>query len=144
VCAGGKAACTPVPSFEEKEKSIFGGKMKKRFDTLRNIESALLVFAGLIHIIFLLFVVDRANTPAQLYGGAMFFGVAYTVLGILIWRKVGIALPIALVINSIGLIGVITMFEQSPLRMVDPFLIAIDLVSVPLLIYLNINRKRFL
>lgn len=118
--------------------------MKKRFDTLRNIESALLVFAGLIHIIFLLFVVDRANTPVLLYGGAMFFGIAYTVLGILIWRKVGIALPIVLVINSIGLIAVITMFEQSPLRMVDPFLIAIDLVSVPLLIYLNINRKKYL
>lgn len=74
----------------------------------------------------------------------MFFGIAYTVLGILIWRKVGIALPIALVINVIGLIGVITMFEQSPLRMVDPILIAIDIVSVPTLIYLNFNRKQLL
>jgi len=90
--------------------------MKKRFNTLRNVESALLVVVGLIHIIFLLFVVDRASTTAQLYGGAMFFGIAYTILGILIWRKVGMALPIALAINVIGLIGVITMFDQSPLR----------------------------
>ena len=118
--------------------------MKERFHTLRRIESVLLVVAGLTHIIFLLFVVDRANTPAQLYWGAMFFGVAYTIFGILIWRKVGAILPIALVINLMGLIGVITMFEQSPLRMVDPFLIVIDLISVPTLIYLNLNQSKYL
>ena len=118
--------------------------MKERFHTLRRIESVLLVVAGLMHIIFLSFVVDRANTPAQLYSGAMFFGVAYTTFGILIWRKVGVVLPIALVINLIGLISVIAMFETSPLRMVDPYLIVIDLISVPTLIYLNRNRSKYL
>ena len=118
--------------------------MEERFHTLRKIESILLVVAGLTHIIFLSFVVDRASTPAQLYWGAMFFGIAYTIFGILIWQKVGVALPIALVVNLIGLISVITMFETSPLRMVDPYLIVIDLISVPTLIYLNLNRRKYL
>lgn len=118
--------------------------MERRFDTLRKIESVLLILAGLTHIVYLTFFVDRAVTEAQLYLGAMFFGVAYTVLGILIGRKVGPAFPVALVINTLGLISVIVMFEQSPLRQIDPYLIAVDLVSVPLLVYLNINRKKYL
>ncbi len=67
--------------------------MEKRFYILRNLESLLLVVAGLIHVLFLLFVVDLASTTTQLYGGAMFFGIAYFFLGILIWRKVSIILP---------------------------------------------------
>ena len=35
--------------------------MGKKFDSLRNIESLILVVAGLIHVIFLLFVVDLAS-----------------------------------------------------------------------------------
>ena len=58
--------------------------MERRFDTVRKIESVLLILAGLTHIVYLTFFVDRAATEAQLYGGAMFFGVVYTVLGILI------------------------------------------------------------
>lgn len=118
--------------------------MNTRFQTVGAVESGLLVMAGLIHIIFLAQFVDSANTPAQLYWGAMFFGVAYTLLGILIWRNVGPAFPIALVINLIGLTSVIVMFDQSPLKTVDPLLIALDCVSVPLLIYLNLNRKKYL
>lgn len=118
--------------------------MRKRYGAFRKVESTLLVVAGLTHIVSLLFVVDRANTPAQLYWPAQSVGAAYTTLGILIWRKVGMALPIALVINVIGLIGVITMFEQSPLRMVDPFLIAIDSVSMRLSTRLNLNRSQHL
>ena len=118
--------------------------MGKKFDSLRNIESLILVVAGLIHVIFLLFVVDLASTTIQLYGGAMFFGIAYLFFGILIWRKVSIALPIALFINVLGMIGAIVMFDTSPSKMVDPFLIVIDFISIPLLIYLNINRKKYL
>ena len=118
--------------------------MRKRYGAFRKVESTLLVVAGLTHIVSLLFVVDRANTPAQLYWPVLSVGAAYTTLGVLIWRKVGMALPIALVINVIGLIGVITMFEQSPLRMVDPFLIAIDSVSMRLSTRLNLNRSQHL
>lgn len=50
--------------------------MKIRFDLLQKIESLLLICAGLIHIIFLLFLVEISDTTAQLYGGAMFFGIA--------------------------------------------------------------------
>jgi len=118
--------------------------MENKFDFLRNLESLILVVAGLIHAIFLLFFVDLASTSTQLYGGAMFFGVAYLFFGILIWRKVSIALPIALLINILGMIGVIVMFDTSPSKMIDPFLIVIDFISIPLLIYLNINRKKYL
>jgi len=118
--------------------------MEKKFDSLKNIESLILIVTGLVHAIFLLFFVDLASTPIQLYGGAMFFGVAYLFFGILIWRKVSIAFPIALLINVIGMIGAIVMFDTSPSKMIDPLLIVIDFISIPLLIYLNINRKKYL
>ena len=112
-----------------------------RFDTLRRIEGGLLSIAGLIHIVFLTFSVDRSVTEFGLYWGAMGFGIAYTLLGMLILLRHLVVLKPALVLNVVGLISVLVMFEQSPLRAIDPLLIAIDCVSVPTLIYLNIQRK---
>jgi hypothetical protein len=90
-----------------------------------------------------MFFVDMSDTTTELFGGAMFFGIAYLVLGILILLNRSIIIPISLVINVIGLIGVIVNFEISPLRVVDPFLIVIDVISIPLLIYLTMNRKKY-
>ena len=114
--------------------------MVKRYDLLINLESILLIVAGFVHILYLLFFVDIVDTTTQLYGVALFFGITYLVLGIMIWRKLGLILQIALILNLIGLIGVIMNYEISPSRMIDPFLIMIDFISIPLLIYLIMNR----
>jgi hypothetical protein len=58
--------------------------MVKRYDFLINLECFLLIVAGIIHILYLLFFVDIADTMIQIYGVALFFGISYLVLGIMI------------------------------------------------------------
>lgn len=116
--------------------------MNRGFDVVRRTESVLLTLAGLAHIVYLATFVDYAATETTLLIGAAIFGLAYAFLGFLLWRNVDFAFPVALAVNALGLISVIMMYEQSPLRQIDPFLIAVDCVSVPMLIYLNAMRWR--
>lgn len=110
----------------------------KLFNKICVLEGSLLVTAGIIHILFLAFAVDRGATSPSLYWGGMGFGIVYTVLGFFILARKLWALPPAVVFNALGLILVTLNFDQSPLKAVDPMLIAIDCISVPLLIYLNV------
>lgn len=113
-----------------------------RFRTVLTIEGLLLTIAGLIHIIYLILFVDLSSTDPAAYGGALFFGVAYALFGLsFLANKTRLILP-ALVINAVGLTSVLIAQEQSPLWEVDPFLMAIDLVSIPLLIYLLISSRK--
>lgn len=115
-----------------------------RFRAVLTIEGLLLTMAGLVHIIYLIGYVDPFSSDTAAYGGAMFFGVAYTVFGLsFLANKTSLLLP-TLFINAAGLTAVLIAQEQSPLWQVDTYLIAIDLVSIPLLIFLVVNRKKAL
>ncbi len=116
--------------------------MNKGLDVVRRTESVLLTLAGLAHIVYLATFVDFEATDTTLFFGALLFGIAYATLGFLLWRDIGSAYPVALTVNASGLISVIIMYEQSPLRQIDPYLIAVDCVSVPMLIYLNTMQWR--
>lgn len=113
-----------------------------RFRAILTIEGLLLTIAGLIHIGYLGIFVTPSSTDPAAYGSAMFFGIAYTFFGVsFLAKKTRLLLP-TLIINVLGVTAVLIAQEQSPLWQVDPYLIAIDLVSIPLLVYLVINRKK--
>ena len=64
----------------------------KRFSKILTLEGGLLLLAGLTHIIYLIFFVDFAVTDTVAYAGGMFFGIAYTFIGIrFIGKKTGYA-----------------------------------------------------
>ena len=107
-------------------------------------EGSLLSLAGLIHIIFLLLFVNYNSVDSAAYAGGMFFGIAYLVFGINFVKCRTRLLLLALIINVIGLTAVIIAGESSPLWIVDPYLIVIDIISIPTLIYLNVYKVRLI
>ncbi len=115
----------------------------RNYDRLRKLEGYLLLPAGLVHIVYLTFWADRAAAP-NLYWGAMGIGMAYAILGgLILFGKIWALRP-ALVLNTLGFVCVIIIYDQSPLKAVDPALIAVDCVSVPLLLFLNFKAYRTL
>lgn len=112
------------------------------FKTLLKLEGALLSLAGLIHLVFLFGFVSYSNTEPPLYFGGLFFGIIYLVAGIsFLLNKTKLLIP-TLIINIIGLTAVLVAQENSPLWVVDPYLIALDIVSIPTLVYLNWKTYR--
>lgn len=95
----------------------------KKFKTILTIEGGLLAIAGLIHIVFLSFIIDKTTVEASLFWVAMFFGVAYLIFGLtFLAGRHKLLLP-TLIINALGLTGVIIARENSPFWMVDPKLV---------------------
>lgn len=114
----------------------------KTFKNLITLEGILLTIVGPVHIIYLLLFVERATIATAPYYGVIGIGIFYTLFGIsFLFRKTTLLIP-ALVINILGLTGVLVMQEASPLWEIDPYLIAVDCISIPILLYLNIQNFR--
>ena len=116
--------------------------IKIKHKRLFTLEGILLSLAGPVHIIYLLFFLDASTIDSAQYLGIMVIGVLYTLFGIsfLLGRK-ALLLP-ALIVNALGLTTVLVLQEASPLWEIDPYLIAVDCISVPTLLYLNFQNFR--
>lgn len=116
--------------------------MKPINKTLMTLDGILLSIVGPVHIIYLLFFVDVNNIDTAQYIGIIVIGALYTIFGLsFLLRKSVLLLP-ALIINTLGLTAVLVLQEASPLWDIDPYLIAVDCISVPVLLYLNIQYSR--
>jgi hypothetical protein len=113
-----------------------------RYYTLLTLEGVLLSGAGLAHIIFMLNFVDFGATDPAMYFGALVIGAAYFVFGVSFLSDSKRFLIPALVLNVLGLFGASAAGETSPLWAIDPYLITLDLVSIPLLIFLVLHRNK--
>lgn len=110
------------------------------FKNLLALEGILLTLVGPIHIIYLIFFGDATIETAP-YWGVIGIGIFYTGFGISFLAGKTVLLLPALIINGFGLTGVLVMWEASPLWSIDPYLIAVDIISIPTLIYLNKQKK---
>lgn len=110
------------------------------FKNLLALEGILLTLVGPIHIIYLIFFGDTTIETAP-YWGVIGIGILYTGFGISFLAGETLLLLPALIINGFGLTGVLVMWEASPLWSIDPYLIAVDIISIPTLIYLNKQKK---
>ncbi len=109
---------------------------------LVTLEGILLSIAGPVHIIYLLFFLDASTVDSASYTGIIAIGALYTLFGIsFLFRRKTLLLP-ALVINVLGLTAVLVLQEASPLWAIDPYLIAVDCISIPALFYLNTQNFR--
>ena len=114
----------------------------KTYKKLLSFEGILLSIVGPAHIIYLLFFIGASTIETALYYGVIGIGILYTLFGIsFLFRKKALLIP-ALIINALGLTGVLIMQEASPLWAIDPYLIAVDVVSVPMLAYLNFSSNK--
>ena len=116
--------------------------MKKLYKRLFLLEGLLLSLAGPVHIIYLQFFLHASKVGTAQYTGIIIIGVLYTTFGASFLLKRKALLVPALVINALGLTAVLIMQEASPLWAIDPYLIAVDCISVPILFYLNILNFR--
>ncbi len=115
--------------------------MKPINKKLFTLEGILLSLAGPVHIIYLLFFLDASKVDTAQYIGINTIGILYTIFGIsFLLRRKFLLLP-ALIINALGLTTVLVLQEASPLWEIDPYLIAVDCISVPTLLYFNIRKK---
>ncbi len=97
--------------------------------------------AGIAHLVYMF---GFATTPlSELVAiGGILFGILYFFFGInMLCGKTNLLL-IILIINIIGLSCVLIARESSPLWEIDPYLIMVDLISIPALVYLNIKKKK--
>ena len=114
--------------------------MKRIHKRLFTLEGILLSLVGPVHIIYLLFFVEASTVDTAQYAGILTIGALYTIFGISFFlRKKALLLP-AFIINALGLTAVLVLQEASPLWAIDPYLIAVDCISVPILLYLNIKN----
>ena len=115
------------------------------FSKLVKLEGFLLTGAGLAHLVYAGLYLDWSAFPFPASLGATLFGVAYTIFGLLmLFGKTFLLIP-TLVVNALGLTAVLVVREASPFWPIDPYLIMVDLVSIPLLIWLiwaNWKAKR--
>lgn len=111
------------------------------YKTILKLEGFLMTCAGLAHTIYMLgFATTPLTEPASI--GGIAFGVFYCFFGInMLLGKTNLLLP-TLIINTLGLIGVLISRENSPLWEIDPYLIVVDIISIPILIYLNFKKTK--
>ncbi len=108
-------------------------------NTLR-LEGLLLSLVGPVHLIYLLFFLDASTIDSAQYTGILIIGILYTLFGVsFLLGRISLLLP-ALLINALGLSAVLILQEASPLWAIDPYLIAVDCISVPLLLYFNVQK----
>ena len=114
----------------------------KTYKKLLTFEGILLSIVGPVHIIYLLFFIDASTIETVPYYGVVGIGILYTLFGLsFLFRKKALLIP-ALIINALGLTAVFIMQEESPLWAIDPYLIAVDVISVPMLAYLNFSSNK--
>jgi hypothetical protein len=102
----------------------------------------LLLILGITHVLYPLVLVEFDSANAAFYLGATIYGVIYTVLGTgLFFNKRSLLLP-ALIVNAIGLFFAVVTHTSSIYGVVNLLFIAIDLISVPLLVYLTWMNHR--
>lgn len=113
----------------------------KNFKTILRIEGILLSIIGIISVIYLLLFMERTGTHPLLLVGGLVFGVAYSWFGIsYLLGQTRLLLP-GLVINAAGSTGALIIPEYSLLAEVDPNLIIVEIVCLPVLIYLNMIKR---
>ena len=111
------------------------------YHTILKIEGFILTCAGIAHLVYMFgFATTPLSEPAAI--GGILFGILYFFFGINMLRGKSSLLLITLIINVIGLTAVLIVRESSPLWEIDPYLIVVDLISIPTLIYLNIKSKK--
>lgn len=116
--------------------------MERRFSKVLFWEGVLLTIAGLAHIVYLIWFVRFGSVEPQAYFGGMFFGVVYLIGGLsFLFGKTKLLVP-SLIVNALGLTVVLLVREASPLWRIDPYLIVLDIISIPTLIYLNWKAKK--
>lgn len=111
-----------------------------KLEHIFTIEGILLSLAGLTHIVYMLGFSTTPLTEPSAIGGTL-FGVFYTFFGFNILCNKTNLLLITLIINTLGLSAVLMVGERSPLWEIDPYLIAVDLISIPTLIFLCIRKS---
>ena len=104
-------------------------------------EGFLLTCAGIAHLVYMFgFATTPLSEPAAI--GGISFGAVYFIFGVIMLQgKTSLLLP-TLIVNAFGLLTVLIAQENSPLWEIDPYLIAVDCISVPVLLYLNILKFR--
>ena len=115
------------------------------FSRILKLEGLLLTGAGLTHLIYVSVFLDWSAHPIVMSLGASFFGLIYTLLGSVMIAGLARFLVPTLIVNAFGLASVLIAGETSPLYPIDPYLMIVDLVSIPLLIWLiwaNWKAKR--
>ena len=111
------------------------------YHTILKTEGFLLTGAGIAHLVYMFgFASTPLSEPAAI--GGILFGMVYFFFGINMLRGKTNLLLITLIINTIGLTAVLIARESSPLWEIDPYLIVVDLISIPTLIYLNMRHSR--
>ncbi len=116
--------------------------MKKLSKRLLTLDGILLSLAGPVHIIYLLFFLNSESIETAQFYGIIGIGILYTLFGLsFLFRKTALLLP-ALIVNTLGFTAVLILQEASPLWAIDPYLIAVDCISVPVLFYLNMQKVR--
>ena len=110
-------------------------------NAILKLEGFLLACAGMAHLVYMFgFATTPLSEPAAI--GGISFGILYFFFGVNMLRgKTNWLLP-TLIVNSLGLTAVLIARESSPLWEIDPYLIVIDLISVPILTYLNLKKKK--
>lgn len=121
-------------------KFYFKGGNMNFYKKLLTFEGFLLTTIGVIHIIFLGFIIDKSATDATMFWGAIFFGVSYTLLGISFLCQSTKLLFTALGLNIFGITDVLITGKSSPLAAADPFLTFIEIISIFTLFYLNLKN----
>ncbi|WP_421858268.1 hypothetical protein [Oricola sp.] len=112
------------------------------YGRILRLEGLLLTAAGLAHLVYCALFLDWSVQPLVANLGALAFGVAYTFLGAQMALGRDRLLPITLIINICGFVAVMVAGENSPLIAIDPYLVVVDLISIPTLIWLNIMKRR--
>ncbi len=113
----------------------------KKYGKILRFDGILLSLAGLAHIVYMgWFATTTLTEPAAI--GGMLFGVLYLFFGLIMMAGISKLILITLIINTLGLTTVLIARENSPLWEIDPYLIVVDLISVPVLVWLNLNKKQ--
>ena len=104
------------------------------YHTILKFEGFLLTCAGIAHLVYMFGFATTPLSESTAIGGIL-FGLFYFIFGVNMLRgKTNLLLP-TLIVNALGLTAVLIARENSPLWEIDPYLIVVDLISVPTLIY---------
>ena len=106
------------------------------------ITGAAFTLLGLLHMVYLAVAVEVGAPDTLSYWGGHFFGVAYTAFGLHFLAGKSRWLLVAFIVNSIGLLAMLKANFITPLWDWDPYFLAADLLTVPVLFWLYRTQKR--
>ena len=105
-------------------------------NTILRLEGLLLTGAGLAHLVYASLLLDWSAYPFVMCLGAVSFGVLYTLFGLaMVLGSTRLLIP-TFVINTLGFVAVLVAGKASPLHTIDPYLMVVDLISLPTLVWL--------